>query len=156
MRTFLAALTIAGFGALMPASALSQVGPGQRQQFMLGTRPAPDARKPARPLNTLDDLAKALRACWKPPAYENARAGMRMTMRFSLTRTGQLIGPPMVTYSTPDVSPKTAEIYREAMLLSLKDCMPLPLTDGLGGAIAGRPLVVWVVDDRKGPRELKA
>ncbi len=96
-----------------------------------------------RQLNTLNELS-ALRACWKPPALENAHPGMQMTMRFALNRDGKMIGPPQVTYSTAEVSPRTREIYREAMLQSLEACTPFPLTGGLGGAIAGRPFFVWV------------
>jgi hypothetical protein len=157
MRHLFSSLAVALLAiASMPAAALAQVGPGQNQQFMLGTRPAPNARKPPGSLNTLQELFAALRSCWSPPAYENARAGMRMTIRFSLKRDGTLIGPPMVTHSTPEVSPKTREIYRQAMVQSLHACIPFQLTDGLGGAIAGRPFVVWIVDDRKAAPELKA
>ena len=156
MRILFSGLVLAGLVALTPAIAAAQVGPGQNQQLFLDTRPQPDARRPAGPLNTLNDLFAALSACWKPPAYEHARAGMRMTMRFSLKRDGTMIGPPMVTYSTPEVSQKIREIYREAMLQALESCTPLQLTERLGGAIAGRPIVVWVVDRRKAPQELKA
>jgi hypothetical protein len=135
--------------ALTPAAAQAQVGPGQNQQFMLDTRPTPNARKPAGELNTLSDLFAAMSACWKPPSFENARAGMQITLRFSLNRDGKLIGPPMVTYSTPGVGLQTREIYREAMLQSLEACTPFALTSGLGGAIAGRPISVRVVDHRK-------
>jgi hypothetical protein len=54
------------------------------------------------------------------------------------------------------VTPKTREIYREAMLQSLESCMPLQLTNGLAGAIAGQLFVFWIIDDREGSvRELR-
>jgi hypothetical protein len=133
-----------------PASA--QIGGRQDPQFTLGTRPTPSARKPPRQLNTLNDLAVAVNACWRPPALEHAHPGMRITVQFSLTRDGKFIGPPRVTYATPEVTLKTREIYRDAMLHSLESCMPLPLTSGLGGAIAGRMYFFWIVDDRDDSR----
>jgi hypothetical protein len=156
MRISLWGLVSAVVIVLAPGSARAQMAPGQSQQLMLDTRPAPAARKPAGELNTLNELFAAIRACWKPPAYENARAGMQMTIRFSLNREGRLIGPPMVTYSTPEVTPRTREIYRDTMLQSLESCVPFALTGGLGGAIAGRPISVRVVDQRKAVQELKA
>jgi len=62
----------------------------------------------------------------------------------------------MVTYSTPEVSLRTREIYREAMVQSLEACTPFPLSGGLGGAVAGRPFIVWVIDPRKAVPELRA
>jgi len=38
--------------------------------------------------------------------------------------------------------------YRQAALDMLKRCAPLPITDGLGAAIAGRPFVVAIIDTR--------
>jgi hypothetical protein len=125
---------------------LAQVGPGQRQQLLLGTRPTPNARKPVGPLNTLNDLWAALQACWVPPPLENAQPGMQMTLRFSFNRDGGLIGPPQLTYATPEMSVKTRDIYREALAQSLRNCTPLQFTSGLGGAIAGRPISVLISD----------
>ena len=127
---------------LIPA----QVGPGQRPQLLLGTRPTPNARKPVGPLNTLNDLWAALQACWVPPPLENVEPGMQMTLRFSFNRDGGLIGPPQLTYATPEMSMRTREIYREALARSLRNCTPLQFTSGLGGAIAGRPISVLIAE----------
>jgi len=37
----------------------------------------------------------------------------------------------------------------------LKRCAPLPITDGLGAAIAGRPFVVAIIDTRQKDEEKK-
>ena len=39
-------------------------------------------------------------------------------------------------------------VYREAVTTALERCTPLPFTDGLGGAVAGRPITVRFIDDR--------
>lgn len=141
--------------ALAPVPAAAQGNAGQNRQLVLGTRAATDVRKPTGQLNTLNDLYAALRACWRPPALENARPGMEMTMRFSFNREGKLIGLPQVTYSTSGVTPKTREVYREAMLRSLEGCTPFPFTSGLAGAIAGRLFWIRIVDHRGNrPKEL--
>jgi hypothetical protein len=127
---------------------LAQIGPGQRQGLLLGTRPYPNARRPSGELNTLNDLFAAVRACWVPPPLQHAEPGMEMTMRFSFNRDGKLIGPPQLTYAKPDVSVKVREVYREALARSLQSCTPLPFTSGLGAAIAGRPVFVTISDDR--------
>jgi len=137
-----------------PCLRLAQIGPGQRPQLLLGTRPMPNARKPVGALNTLNDLWAALQACWVPPPLENAQPGMQMTLRFSFNRDGVLIGPPQLTYATPEMNMKTREIYRDALARSLQNCTPLQFTSGLGGAIAGRPIVVLITDipTRDSPR----
>ncbi len=149
MTKFFSGLAIAAFAiAFAPALAAAQVGSSQSKQLVLGTRPATDARKPAGQLNTLNDLSAALHACWKPPPLENAHPGMQMTMRLSFNREGRMIGPPQVTYSTAEVTPKTRDVYREALQQSLESCTPFPFTSGLAGAIAGRPFSLRIVDHR--------
>lgn len=136
--------------------AQAQVGAlGQNLQLTLGTREAADVRKPEGRLNTLRELLTALSACWTPPPPDNAQSGMQMSMRFSLNRDGRLIGQPQVTYATRQASPKTRELYRKAITQSLQDCMPLPFTRSFAGSIAGRPIVIRVIDDRDnvGPAE---
>jgi hypothetical protein len=40
------------------------------------------------------------------------------------------------------------DVYREAIDAALKRCTPLHFTDGMGGAVAGRPIAIRFVDDR--------
>jgi hypothetical protein len=126
-----------------------QYGLGEDLRLTLGTAAVGNAKRPDGDLNTLRDLFAALRACWKPPAAENAHRGMQMTMRFAFNRAGKLMGTPQVTYATPEVPKPTRDLYREALAQSLQDCTPLTLSKGLGGAIAGRPIAIRVIDDRK-------
>ena len=102
-----------------------------------------------RELNTIREMFNALSACWIPPPEDEARPGMQMTVRFSFKRNGDLMGTPRVTYKTPSVSPEEIAIYHSTITAALNRCTPLPLTPGLGGAVAGRPIAVRFVDDRK-------
>ena len=128
--------------------AQAQVSVPESLQLTLGTRAAADAKKPEGQVNTLREMFTALRFCWAPPAPENAQRGMQMSMRFSFNRDGKLIGPPRVTYSTREVPQKTRELYRESMERSLQGCTPLSFTRSFAGAIAGRPIVIRIIDNR--------
>jgi hypothetical protein len=99
-------------------------------------------------LDTIRDLFGALRACWVPPPQDEARPGMQMSVRLSFKRSGQMIGAPWVTYTSPDAPPAARDVYHEAILTALERCTPLPLSAGLGGAIAGRPIAIRYVDNR--------
>jgi hypothetical protein len=102
-------------------------------------------------LYTLSAMFDALRHCWVPPPREDARPGMQMSVRFSFKRTGEIIGTPRLTYVSPDAPPETRESYRNAITAALDRCTPLPLSNGLGGAVAGRPIAIRFVDNRDKP-----
>ena len=113
--------------------------------------PQDDAAKYQRPDHDLDnigDLFAALRSCWTPPQGEDAKEGMQMTVRFSFKRSGDLIGPPRVTFATAGVPPDVRDTYFKAINASLDSCLPLKFTGGLGGAVAGRPIAIRYVDNR--------
>ena len=99
-------------------------------------------------LNTIRDLFDALRACWVPPPPDEARADMQMSVRLSFKRSGQMIGAPRVTYTSPDAPAAARNTYHEAIMAALERCTPLPFTPGLGGAVAGRPIAIRFVDNR--------
>jgi hypothetical protein len=102
-------------------------------------------------LHTIREMFAKLRACWIPPDEDVARSGMQMSVRFAFKRNGEIIAPPRVTYATPDASPEVKETYHHAILAALERCTPLYFSDGLGGAIAGRPLAIRFVDNRERP-----
>jgi hypothetical protein len=104
---------------------------------------------PDHPVDTIRDLFAALRACWLPPEADAAHPGMQMSVRFAFKRTGELIGEPRVTYMTPGADDDTRKIWRHAIDEALERCTPVPFSQGMGGAIAGRPIAIRYVDDRK-------
>lgn len=104
--------------------------------------------KPDHDLDTIGDLFAALRSCWTPPPEDEAREGMQMSVKFSFKRDGGLVGPPRVTYATDGVPAQTRNIYLGAIKDALNGCTPLTLSHGLGGAIAGRPIMIRYVDNR--------
>jgi hypothetical protein len=90
-------------------------------------------------INSLDEMWSALYACWQPPADSN---GMAITLRFSLRRDGTLIGKPVATYSKLSGNDFKKRVFVASVIEALDKVVPLPLTDSMGGAIAGRPLAL--------------
>ena len=106
-------------------------------------------KKPDHDLDTIGDLFAALRSCWSPPAEDAAQEGMQMSVRFSFKRTGEMIAAPRLTFATSGVPADTRSAYLTAINASLVACLPLKFTDGLGGALAGRPIAIRYVDNRQ-------
>ena len=106
-------------------------------------------QKPDHDLATIGDLFAALRSCWSPPPADAAHQGMQMTVRFSFKRSGEIIGTPFMTYATAGAPADVRDTYLKAINASLDGCEPLKFTDGLGGAIAGRPIAIRYVDNRE-------
>jgi hypothetical protein len=105
-------------------------------------------QRPDHDLNTIGDLFAALRSCWSPPPADQAREGMQVSVRFSFKKSGELIGPPRMTFATAGASADTRATYLKAINSSLDACLPLNFTKGLGGALAGRPIMIRYVDNR--------
>jgi hypothetical protein len=70
-------------------------------------------------------------------------------VRFSFKRSGELIGTPRVTFSTPDAPADVRQTYLKAINSSLDSCLPMKFSEGLGGALAGRPIAIRYVDNRE-------
>jgi hypothetical protein len=126
---------------------------GENLQLTIQTVPPKDDQakyqKPDHDLDTIGDLFAALRSCWSPPSPDTAREGMQMSVRFSFKKSGEMIGPPRLTYATAGVPADTRDTYLKAINASLNACIPLKFTDGLGEAVAGRPIAIRYVDNRE-------
>jgi hypothetical protein len=107
------------------------------------------AQTPPGPINTLRELSSALQACWVPPPLDQARAGMQITVRMSFRRNGELFGQPRITFETAGASDDERLAYRIAVAGMLRRCAPLPFTEALGNAVAGRPFTMRFIDNRK-------
>ena len=63
-------------------------------------------------------------------------------MVVSFNREGVILGHPRITYESEQASDNDRLQYRIAVMETLQRCTPLPFTEGLGGAVAGRPLAI--------------
>ena len=111
-------------------------------------RPTPQRSMPQ--LNTLRDVWIALEICWRAnePPLEQARPGMNVTVMLTFTRSGALQGEPRFTYVTREASAETKALYERAAVAAINACTPLPFTEALGNAVAGRPNTMRFVDER--------
>ncbi|MER8631628.1 hypothetical protein NKH55_17900 [Mesorhizobium opportunistum] len=66
---------------------------------------------------------------------------MSLTLQFSLRRNGTLIGKPRATYSDLGTDARLSRAFVASILKALDDALPLPFSDSMGGAIAGRMLI---------------
>ena len=107
------------------------------------------AQTPQLPLNTLNEVSAALRACWVPPPLDQSRAGMQITVQMSFRRNGELFGHPRITFESAGASDDERLAYRVAVAKMIKRCAPLPLSNALGNALAGRPFTIRLIDHRK-------
>ena len=107
------------------------------------------AQKPQAPLNSLKDIGAALQSCWVPPPMDQSRPGMQITVLMSFRRNGELFGQPRITFESAGASDDERLAYRIAVAQMLQRCAPLPFTEALGNAVAGRPFTMRFIDDRK-------
>jgi hypothetical protein len=125
---------------------------GENLQLTVESAPSQDEaakyQKPDHDLDNIGDLFAALRSCWTPPSADAAKQGMQMTVRFSFKRSGDMIGPPRVTYATAGVPADIRDTYLKTINASLDACVPLKFTGDLAGALAGRPIAIRYVDNR--------
>jgi hypothetical protein len=105
---------------------------------------APDNHR----LDSIGEMFAALRACWVPPQKDEARHGMQYTIRFAFKSDGGVVAAPRMTYSSHDAPAAVRDVYRNAVDAALKRCIPLHLSKGMAGAIAGRPIAIRFVDNR--------
>jgi hypothetical protein len=99
-------------------------------------------------IDSIAQLFAALRSCWITLPDEEARPGMEITVRFALKRDGNMLGPPRLTYGTKGASQKQRDTYYRMIIDSLNRCTTFPLSRGMAGAIAGRPLLIRYIDTR--------
>jgi len=94
----------------------------------------------AQPVNSLHDLWQALGTCVRRALVAPQAAGSEVTVLFTLKRDGSLQGKPRITYSRLIGDKIDQQTFVAASLSAIASCFPLPMTNGMGGAIAGRPL----------------
>ncbi len=92
-------------------------------------------------LDSLKDIFVRLHSCWKPPPLSLANP-VDITVVVSFNREGVILGHPRITYESELASDNDRIQYRIAVMETLQRCTPLPFTEGLGGAVAGRPLAI--------------
>jgi hypothetical protein len=91
----------------------------------------------AEPANTIQQLGHKLGACL---ARLQLHPGSEATVRLMLKRDGSIQGTPRITYWKLSADPAARQSDAKELADALHRCLPVEITDGLGGAIAGRLL----------------
>jgi hypothetical protein len=113
--------------------------------------PAATPSPPAGKLNTIRDVFRALQTCFAGAVAPDSTQELAATIRFSFTRVGDILGEPRFTYVQSGIPAQTKHVFEQAIGHALIACVPLPFTDSLGGALAGRPFSIRVVKPAKPP-----
>ena len=92
-------------------------------------------------VNTIQDVFRHLRTCWRPPSPAKARP-LDITVVVSFNRAGNILGHPRITYESTEASDNDRLQYRIAVMEALQRCTPVPFTDAMAGAAAGRPFAI--------------
>jgi len=116
----------------------------------LAGAPAQTAQ-PEHPLNSVREIRASLRACWISPEM---RTAPQVTVRLSLKRNGEILGQPLISYQSPAASEDERAALRAAVAAALARCAPLPISETLGGILAGRPIVVKLGGRMEAPRSV--
>jgi hypothetical protein len=101
-------------------------------------------------VNTIQDIFRHLRTCWKPPPPAKARP-IDITVVVSFNRTGNILGHPRITYESAEASDNDRLQYRIAVMEALQRCTPMPFTDAMAGAAAGRPFAIQFLNRKTSP-----
>jgi hypothetical protein len=105
-------------------------------------------------VNSIAEMFARLRQCWKSPSLRPGDPGMQITVLLSFKRNGEILGRPRITFESQTASDDDRIVYRTAVMETLQRCAPMPFTESMGGAIAGRPLTMRF-DDRRNSHKTK-
>jgi hypothetical protein len=93
------------------------------------------ARAQSSAANSLSEMWRGLSLCIGAPGD---RSGSELTIVFALKRDGSLLGTPRITHSRLVGDANAQKTFVALAIDALQKCLPVKITDDLGGAIAGR------------------
>jgi hypothetical protein len=106
-------------------------------------------------VNTIHDMFARLRTCWKPPPRSRANPGMDITVVVSFNRAGDLLGHPKITHESEQATDNDRLMYRIAVMEALQRCTPMPFTEAMAGAAAGRPFAIQFHNRKPPPQPVE-
>jgi hypothetical protein len=101
-------------------------------------------------VNTIMDISRHLNTCWRPPPIAKVRP-IDITVIVSFNRSGEIMGHPRISYESADASDSDRLQYRIAVMEALQRCTPMPFTDAMAGAAAGRPFAIPIRSRKTSP-----
>lgn len=103
-------------------------------------------------VNSIRDIVEKLRTCWKPPPASRANPGIDITVIVSFNRSGEILGHPRISYESEPATDNDRLAYRIAVMETLQRCTPMPFSEGMAGAVAGRPFAVQFHNRKPSPQ----
>jgi hypothetical protein len=92
-------------------------------------------------VDNIRDIFTKMKTCWKPPPAARANA-IDITVIVSFNRAGEIFGHPRISYESESATDSDRLIYRIAVMEALQRCTPMPFTESMAGAVAGRPIAI--------------
>ena len=92
-------------------------------------------------VNTIREAIEKIGSCWKPPPASRANA-IEITVVVSFNRAGEILGHPRISYESEQATDNDRLQYRIAVMEALQRCTPMPFTESMAGAVAGRPFAI--------------
>ena len=105
-------------------------------------------------VDSIHDVIAKLKTCWKPPPASRANP-IDITVRVSFNRNGDILGHPRITYESEQATDNDRLLYRIALMEALQRCTPMPFTEGMAGAVAGRPLTIQFQNRKRPPQSIE-
>jgi hypothetical protein len=105
-------------------------------------------------VNTIKDVVAKLLTCWKPPPPSRANP-IDITVLVSFNRAGDILGHPKITYESEQATENDRVEYRVAVMEALQRCTPMPFTESMAGAVAGRPFAVQFRNRKPPPQPIE-
>ena len=93
-------------------------------------------------VDNIKEAFERLRTCWKPPPASRANPDVEITVIVTFTRDGNILGRPKITYESDQATDNDRLLYRIAVMEALQRCTPMPFTESMAGAAAGRPFTI--------------
>jgi len=106
-------------------------------------------------VNTIREVFAKLKTCWKPPPASLANPGIDITVIVSFNRNGDILGHPKITYESAQATDNDRLMYRIAVMEALQRCTPMPFSEGMAGAVAGRPFAVQFQNRKRPPQPVE-
>src|SRR6266481_510109 len=112
------------------------------------------ARAEEEKVNTIREEVAKIGSCWKPPPASSANP-IDITVIVSFNRAGEILGHPRISYESQQATDNDRLMYRVAVMEALQRCTPMPFTDAMAGAVAGRPFAVQFHSRKPPPHQEK-
>jgi hypothetical protein len=106
-------------------------------------------------VNTIKEVVAKLRSCWKPPPPSRANPEIDITVLVSFNRAGDILGHPKITYESEQATENDRVMYRIAVMEALQRCTPMPFTESMAGAVAGRTFAVQFRNRKLPPQPIE-